>query len=377
MKGLILSGGKGTRLRPLTYTAAKQLVPIANKPVLFYAIEDLVEAGVRELGIVVGDTQEQIRAAVGDGARFGARVTYVEQEAPLGLAHAVKIAEPFIRDRGESGDRGEGGGGGEGGDRGDRFALFLGDNFVREGVVSFVREFEESSANAMILVYRVPNPEAFGVAEVEGGRVVRVVEKPKSPKTDLAIVGIYLFDGHVFEAAKSIRPSARGELEITDAIQWLVDRGYDVEAREVVGHWIDTGKMSDMLEANRLVLETIEGELLGSVDGGSTVVGRVVLARGAELRNSVVRGPVVIGEGTVIEDSYVGPFTAIDHHCEVTRSEIEHSIVMEHSRIVGMPRIEESLIGRHVEVGRSVGRPRGHKLMLGDYSRVGVDFQGE
>ena len=380
MKGLILSGGKGTRLRPLTYTAAKQLVPIANKPVLFYAIEDLVEAGVRELGIVVGDTQEQIRAAVGDGARFGARVTYVEQEAPLGLAHAVKIAEPFIRGGGAGGDRGGGGESGESGegrDRDDRFALFLGDNFVREGVVSFVREFEESSANAMILVYRVPNPEAFGVAEVERGRVVRVVEKPKSPKTDLAIVGIYLFDGHVFEAARSITPSARGELEITDAIQWLVDHEYDVEAREVVGHWIDTGKMSDMLEANRLVLETIEGELLGSVDSGSTVVGRVVLARGAELRNSVIRGPVVIGEGTVIEDSYVGPFTAIDHHCEVKRSEIEHSIVMEHSRIVGMPRIEESLIGRHVEVGRSVGRPRGHKLMLGDYSRVGVDLQGE
>ena len=357
MKGLILSGGKGTRLRPLTYTAAKQLVPIANKPVLFYAIEDLVESGVTDLGIVVGDTQEQIRAAVGDGSRFGSRVTYVEQSAPLGLAHAVKISEPFIK--------------------GDRFVLFLGDNFIREGVVSFIHEFEESSANAMVLLYQVPNPQAFGVAEIENGRVVRVVEKPKDPRTNLAIVGIYMFDRHVFEAASSITPSARGELEITDAIQWLVDHDYDVQARVVSGHWIDTGKMSDMLEANRLVLEMLEGERSGTVDDESTVVGRVAIAKGAEIRRSTVRGPAVIGEGTIVEDSYIGPFTAIDHHCEIRRSEVEHSIVMEHSQIVGMPRIEDSLIGRHVEVGRSDARPRGHKLMLGDYSRVGVDLRGE
>jgi glucose-1-phosphate thymidylyltransferase len=360
MKGLILSGGKGTRLRPLTYTAAKQLVPIANKPVLFYAIEDLVESGVRDLGIVVGDTHEQIRAAVGDGSRFGAKVAYVEQNAPLGLAHAVKISEPFVRDGGDG-----------------RFVLFLGDNFIREGVSAFIHEFGESRANAMILLYRVPNPQAFGVAEIEKGRVVRVVEKPKDPRTDLAIVGIYMFDQHVFEAASSISPSARGELEITDAIQWLVDHDYDVQARVVAGHWIDTGKMSDMLEANRLVLETLESDLQGTVDEHSTVVGRVAIAKGAEIRHSTIRGPAVIGEGTVIEDSYVGPFTAIDHHCEVRRSEIEHSIVMEYSQIVGMPRIEDSLIGRHVEVGRSDARPRGHKLMLGDYSRVGVDPRGE
>ena len=363
MKGLILSGGKGTRLRPLTYTAAKQLVPIANKPVLFYAIEDLVDSGVTDLGIVVGDTHEQIKAAVGDGSRFGAKVAYVEQSVPLGLAHAVKISEPYIM-------RGTGGGDG-------RFALFLGDNFIREGVVSFIHEFEESSANAMVLLYRVPNPQAFGVAEIENGRVRRVVEKPKQPRTDLAIVGIYMFDRHVFEAANSITPSARGELEITDAIQWLVDHDYDVQARVVSGHWIDTGKMSDMLEANRLVLETLEGECGGTVDEDSAIVGRVAIAKGVEIRRSTVRGPAVIGEGTVVEDSYIGPFTAIDHHCEVRRSEIEHSIVMEHSRIIGMPRIEDSLIGRYVEVGRSDGRPRGHKLMLGDYSRVGVDLRGD
>jgi glucose-1-phosphate thymidylyltransferase len=357
MKGLILSGGKGTRLRPLTYTAAKQLVPIANKPVLFYAIEDLVESGVLDLGIVVGDTHEQIKAAVGDGSRFGAKATYVEQSAPLGLAHAVKISEPFIKE--------------------DRFVLFLGDNFIREGVVSFIHEFEESSANAMVLLYQVPNPQAFGVAEIENGRVVRVVEKPKAPRTDLAIVGIYMFDSHVFEAANSISPSARGELEITDAIQWLVDHDYDVQARVVSGHWIDTGKMSDMLEANRLVLEMLEGDLQGTIDDDSTVVGRVAIAKGVQIRGSTIRGPAVIGECTIIEDSYIGPFTAIDHHCDVRRSEIEHSIVMEHSRIVGMPRIEDSLIGRHVEIGRSDARPRGHKLMLGDYSRVGVDLRGE
>jgi glucose-1-phosphate thymidylyltransferase len=357
MKGLILSGGKGTRLRPLTYTAAKQLVPIANKPVLYYAIESLVAAGITELGIVVGDTQEQIRAAVGDGARFGASVTYVEQAAPLGLAHAVKISEGFLGD--------------------DRFVLFLGDNFLREGVVSFVQEFAESSASAMILLCRVPNPQAFGVAEVEGGRIRRVIEKPADPKSNLAIVGIYLFDQHVFAAAKSIQPSPRGELEITDAIQWLVDQGLDVQARVVDGHWIDTGKMSDMLEANRLVLETIAGLVEGTVDSRSTLVGRVVVARGAAVRNSLIRGPVVIGEQTLIEDSYIGPFTAIDHHCRVERSEVEHSIVMEHSQIVGIPRIEDSLIGRHVEVSPSQRKPRGHKLMLGDYSRVGIDLPAE
>lgn len=353
MKGLILSGGKGTRLRPLTYTAAKQLVPVANKPVLFYAVEDLVEAGVTDLGIVVGDTHEQIKAAVGDGSKFGAKATYIEQAAPLGLAHAVKIAESFIGK--------------------ERFVLFLGDNFIREGVASFIREFEESSANAMVLVYRVPNPQAFGVAEVEDGKVVRVVEKPKEPRTDLAIVGIYMFDHHVFEAASGIQPSARGELEITDAIQWLVDHDYDVQARVVSGYWIDTGKMSDMLEANRLVLETISTDIQGKVDVASEITGRVVIAKGAEIRHSTIRGPAVIGEETVIEDSYVGPFTAIDHHCLIEGSEIEHSIVMEYSQIVSIGRrIEDSLIGRHVEISHSKRKPSAHKFLLGDYSQVGI-----
>ena len=354
MKGLILSGGKGTRLRPLTYTAAKQLVPVANKPVLFYAIEDLVEAGITDLGIVVGDTQDQIRAAVGDGSRFGARATYIEQPAPLGLAHGVKISEHFLGR--------------------ERFVLFLGDNFIREGIVPFVREFAASDANALILLHQVPNPQAFGVAEIDEGRVVRVVEKPKEPKTDLAIVGIYMFDHHVFEATRSITPSARGELEITDAIQYLVDHDYDVQARVVKGWWIDTGKMADMLEANRLVLETLEPQILGSVDQDSQIYGRVVIQEGAEIKNSVIRGPAIIGEYTQIADSYVGPFTSIYHHCLISQAEIEHSIVMENSRIVGIShRIEDSLIGRNVEINHSPIKPRGYKFMLGDFSRVGIE----
>ena len=354
MKGLILSGGKGTRLRPLTYTAAKQLVPVANKPVLFYAIEDLVEAGVRDLGIVVGDTGDQIRAAVGDGSRFGAKTAFIDQLAPLGLAHAVKTAQPFIG--------------------ADRFVLFLGDNFIREGVVRFIHEFEASDANAMILLYRVPNPQSFGVAEIADGRVVRVVEKPKEPKTDLAIVGIYMFDEHVFEAADSIKPSARGELEITDAIQWLVDHDFDVQARVVDGYWIDTGKQSDMLEANRLVLETLTTRIDGEVDAASTIHGRVVIEAGARVQNSVIRGPAIIGAGAEITDSYVGPFTAIDHHCIVAQAEIEHSIVMEHCRIVGLSqRIEDSLIGRHVEINHAPARPKGYSFLLGDFSKVGIE----
>jgi glucose-1-phosphate thymidylyltransferase len=354
VKGLILSGGKGTRLRPLTYTAAKQLVPVANKPVLFYAIEDLVEAGIGDIGIVVGDTQDQIRAAVGDGRRFGAQVSYVEQSAPLGLAHAVKTAEPFLGR--------------------DRFVLFLGDNFIREGVVPFVREFASSKANAMILLYEVPNPQDFGVAEIDEGRLVRVVEKPKEPKTNLAIVGIYMFDHHIFEAASAIKPSARGELEITDAIQYLVDHDYNVQARVVKGWWIDTGKMSDMLEANRLVLETVEPRTLGTVDDYSQIYGRVVLEAGAEVRNSVIRGPAIIGENTRILDSYVGPFTSIYHDCLIQHAEIEHSIVMENSKIVSIShRIEDSLIGRNVEIDHSPVKPRGYKFMLGDFSRVSIE----
>jgi glucose-1-phosphate thymidylyltransferase len=353
VKGLILSGGKGTRLRPLTYTGAKQLIPIANKPVLYYAIEDLVEAGITDIGIVIGDTGDQIRAAVGDGRQFGASVSYIEQDAPRGLAHGVKVSQEFIGD--------------------DSFVLFLGDNFIRDGIVSLVEEFRVNGANSQLLLYRVPNPEAFGVADVQGGRVVRVVEKPKVPPSDLAIVGIYMFDHHVFDAIEEIRPSWRGELEITDTIQVLINRGLNVTPKILSGWWIDTGKHADMLEANRLILETQEPSVLGEVDDKSQLFGRVVIQRGAQVRNSVIRGPAIIGEETIVVDSYIGPFTSIYHHCLVQSSEIEHSIILEHSQVVDIPhRIEDSLIGRNVEIARSPMKPRAYKLMLGDYSRVGV-----
>jgi len=354
MKGLILSGGKGTRLRPLTYTGAKQLVPVANKPVLFYAIEDLVEAGITDIGVVVGDTADQIQAAVGDGSQFGARVTYIGQEAPLGIAHGVKIARSFIGD--------------------ERFVLFLGDNFVRDGIVDLVQRFEREPINCQILLYRVRNAQSFGVAELVDGRVVRVLEKPKEPPSDLAVIGIYMFDSNVFEAVNSIRPSARGELEITDTIQWLIDAGHVVLPHIITGWWIDTGKRDDLLEANRLVLETLEPRVEpGAEIVNSQLEGRVVVQKGAVIQDSVVRGPAIVGEQTSVNDSYIGPFTSIYHHCLLQNSEVEHSIILEHSRIVDIPqRIEDSLIGRYVDICRSPVRPRAHKLMLGDYSNVGI-----
>ena len=353
MKGLILSGGKGTRLRPITYTGAKQLVPVANKPVLFYAIEDLVEAGITDIGIVVGDTGDQIKAAVGDGCRFGCCVSYIEQEAPLGIAHGVKIAREFVKD--------------------DRFVLFLGDNFLRDGIVPLVEEFANSRMNCQVLLYRVKNPQDFGVAELTDGKVTRVVEKPREPKSDLAVIGIYMFDHHVFEAVENIKPSARGELEITDTIQYLIDAGLDVRPHIITGWWIDTGKKDDMLEANRLILDTLDTKILGTVDAESQVYGKVVIEKGAEIRNSVIRGPVIIGENTRINNAYIGPFTSINYNCEVSGSEIEHSIVLENCRIIDIhERIEDSLIGRNVEITKSTLKPRAYKLMLGDYSKVGV-----
>lgn len=358
MKGLVLSGGKGTRLRPLTYTGAKQLVPVANKPVLFYVIEDLVEAGITDLGIVVGDTGDQIREAVGDGSRFGAQVTYIQQEAPLGIAHGIKIARDFLGD--------------------ERFVLFLGDNFIRDGIVPFVEAFQDDSLNAQILLYKVPNPEALGVAVLdERGSVVRLVEKPKEFVSDLAVIGIYMFDHHVWEAVNAIKPSKRGELEITDTIQYLVDKGLNVKASMVHGWWIDTGKMSDILEANRLVLDTFETQILGEVDANSQVYNKVVVERGARVVNSIIRGPAIIGEETQIVNSYIGPFTSIYHHCLIQDAEIEHSVVLENSRIVDIDqRIEDSLIGRHVEITRSPLKPRAYKLMLGDHSKVGLIGNG-
>jgi glucose-1-phosphate thymidylyltransferase len=355
LKGLILSGGKGSRLRPFTYTGAKQLVPIANKPILFYAIESLRQCGVRDIGIVVGDTGEQVMAAVGDGSRFDVSVTYIEQDAPAGIAHAVKISREFIGD--------------------DPFILFLGDNFIKEGIIPFAVQFcrDNPLPAAQVLLCPVANPSEFGVADLKDGRLARVVEKPAQPPTNLAVIGIYMFGPQVFEAVNAIEPSARGELEITDTIQYLVDRGLDVRCEIVDGCWIDTGKMGDLLEANRAILESLEPESAGSVDEASRVEGRVVLEKGCEIVNSVVRGPSIIGERTRVANSYVGPFTSIYHDCRIEGSEIEQSVVMESTTISGIAtRIQDSLIGRNVELTGSDARPRGCNLVLGDFSRVRI-----
>ncbi len=354
MKALILSGGKGTRLRPLTYTSAKQLVPIANKPVLFYGIESVVEAGITDIGIVVGETRDEIRASVGDGSAFGARITYIEQDAPRGLAHAVLIAEEFIGD--------------------DSFVMYLGDNLIAGGITGLVQEFERLGPAAEILLAEVPNPEQFGVAELTAEGVVRrLVEKPQEPSSNLALVGVYMFSREIFESAKRIRPSARGELEITDAIQDLIDRGLTVHPHKVKGWWKDTGKLEDMLEANRIVLDTLEAEG-GRVEvEGVRVEGRVELGEGVELEDCLIRGPVVIGAGSRIENAFIGPYTSIGARCTLKRCEVENSIILSDCQIYDIPlRIDGSLIGRNARIVKTDFKPKAYRFMLGDNSEVGI-----
>ena len=355
LKGLILSGGKGTRLRPITHTSAKQLVPVANKPVLFYALEALVSAGITDIGIITGETGPEVRTATGMGERFGAQLTYIPQEAPLGLAHAVTTARDFLGD--------------------DRFVMFLGDNLIRDGITALVEQFNVESPDAMILLSRVREPQRFGVAEVEDGRIVRLVEKPLAPLSDLALVGVYLFSPVIHDAIARIEPSPRGELEITDAIQQLIDDGRRVVPHVIAGWWAtgwkDTGNLEDLLEANRIVLEALEHRLDGVVGEDVRLEGRVIVERDAELRNCTVRGPAIIGERTVIRDAYVGPFTSIYHDCVVANAEIENSIVLEESRIEDIPgRIESSLVGRNCVITRTPRRPHGLRLLVGDHSRV-------
>jgi glucose-1-phosphate thymidylyltransferase len=354
MKGLILSGGKGTRLYPLTYTSAKQLIPVANKPILFRVIEAIRDADITDIGIVVGDTADDIRRAVGQGDQWGANITYIEQDAPLGLAHAVKISHEFLGD--------------------DRFVMFLGDNVIQGGISPLINQFASSSYNSQIVLTRVDQPEQYGVAVLDGeNRIVNLIEKPKEPPSDLALVGIYMFDHHIFEAVNSISPSWRGELEITDAIQWLVEHEYNVHPYIHRGWWIDTGRPGDMLEANSLVLEELTPAIKGYVDRDSSVDSRVTIEQGAEIINSIVRGPAIIGKDTRVVNAYVGPFTSIYHHCLIENAEIARSIVLEHSQIRNIgPRIEDSLIGRHVMLNRSPIRPRAYKFTLGDHSQVGL-----
>ena len=359
MKALILAGGAGTRLRPITHTSAKQLVPVANKPILFYGIEAMVSAGITEIGVIVGDTRDEMMAALGDGSQWGAQITFIPQDAPLGLAHCVLIAADFLGD--------------------DDFVMYLGDNLLEQDLGAFVHAFEAARATdepptAQILLKRVPDPHRFGIAELDdAGHVVRLVEKPADPPTDLALVGVYLFDRTINDAVRAIAPSPRGELEITDAIQWLVDQGLRVRQEELTGWWIDTGKLTPLLEANRLLLEKIDTRLDGSVDEASTVDGRVVVEAGATVVDSTLRGPLVIGAGTVVEHSFIGPFSAIGDRCVVRNSEIEHSVVMSDSRIDDIPRLEDSLIGKDVVVSRSQARPRALRLMVGDHCQIDVE----
>ena len=353
MKALILSGGKGTRLRPITHTSAKQLVPIANKPILFYGIEAIREAGVTDVGIVVGDTEAEIRAAVGDGSAFGVRATYIRQEAPLGLAHAVKVSRGFLKD--------------------DPFIMYLGDNLILDGITPLVEEFRRDRPNSQILLARVPHPEEFGVAELDGDRVIRLVEKPKEPRSDLALVGVYMFDSTIFEAVDAIRPSPRNELEITDAIQHLIDKGRTVHHHIIQGWWKDTGKLDDILEANRMVLSRVTRSIRGTVDATTRIEGDVVIEEGTEVVDSILRGPLCLGKRCRIERAYVGPFTSIHDDVRIRNSEIEHSIVLERCTIEDIPvRIEASLIGKEARIQRSQRKPSAYRFMVGDSSAVDV-----
>ncbi len=352
LKGLVLAGGAGTRLRPITHTSAKQLVPVANKPVLFYGLEALRDAGIREVGIITGDTGDEIRAAVGDGSALGIEATFIAQSAPLGLAHAVLTAAEFLGD--------------------DPFVMYLGDNLLRDGITPLVEEFRASGPDAMILLQRVPNPSSYGVAVLDGDRVVSLEEKPEEPRSDLALVGVYMFTPSIIDAAGKIAPSARGELEITDAIQYLIDQGRRVEPHVVTGWWKDTGQVEDMLEANRLILDVIEPRVDGELVD-SNIEGRVIIEEGARLVSSHVRGPAVIGRGAVVEHSYIGPYSSIAAGCVVRRAEIEHSILLERVHVEDLDaRVESSLIGRDVTITRTAAKPRAYRFVLGDSSVIGL-----
>jgi glucose-1-phosphate thymidylyltransferase len=353
LKGLILSGGRGTRLRPITHTSAKQLVPVANRPVLFYGIQAMADAGIREVGIIIApETGDEIRAAAGDGSRFGVRITYIVQDEPAGLAHAVLTAEPFLGR--------------------DPFVMYLGDNLLQGGIEDLVEAFQRNAPDALILLTPVPDPQHYGVAELDDGRVVALSEKPAEPKTDLALVGVYMFTPAIHDAARAIPPSDRGELEITDAIQYLVDRGRRVEPHVVKGWWKDTGRLEDMLEANRLILDTIEARVEGDLVD-SQVDGRVVVEAGARLERSTVRGPAIIGSGAHLRDCYVGPYSAIGERCRIERAEVEHSILLADSSVVNLDgRMESSLLGRNVRIGRGDRQPRAYRFMVGDNSEIGI-----
>lgn len=353
MRALVISGGRGTRLRPLTYTSAKQLIPVANKPIVAYVLEDLARSGLHDVGMIVApETGQEIRSAIGDGSAFGLHITYITQPEPAGIAHAMLCGEEFCG--------------------GEPFLMYLGDNLLQESVAGLVGDFERTRPDASILLAHVPNPQSFGVAVVEGDRVTRLVEKPKEPPTDLALVGVYLFGPAVFDAARAITPSWRGELEITDAIQRMIDEGRTVMWRVLEGWWLDTGKKDDMLAANRTVLETISPQVEGEVDGDSELQGRVRVEAGAKVVRSQIRGPVIVGPGARVVESFIGPFTAIGADCVVEQSEVDHSILLTGARVVGVGRLTDSILGRGAEVVRNDTTARAYRMVIGDESSVGV-----
>ncbi len=355
MKAIILSGGKGTRLRPLTYSGAKQLVPIANKPILFYCIENIVDAGIKDVGMIISpETGQEIKDITGDGSRWGINIHYITQDVPGGLAHAIKTARDFLAD--------------------SAFVMYLGDNLIGTGIDKFVDEFKKNSPEALILLKEVDNPKQFGVADVSPeGKVLRLIEKPDVPPSNLALVGIYMFSPKIHEAIDRITPSKRGELEITDAIQELINMGCNVESFVLDMWWLDTGKKDDMLTANAIVLdEWLKGNINGNVNSTSKILGRVSVGKGTIIRNSTIRGPVVIGENATIENSFIGPHTSIGNNVSIIKSSVEHSVIMDNSELKNIERLEESLVGRRVRITENRVTHKALRLMLGDDSVVEV-----
>ena len=355
MKALILSGGTGTRLRPLTYSGAKQLVPVANKPILFYCIDNIAQAGIKDVGIIISpETGQEVKNTVGDGSLWGIDIQYITQEVPGGLAHAIKTAQDFLVD--------------------SSFIMYLGDNLIGMGINKFINEFKINSPDALILLKEVDNPRQFGVADVsKDGKVIRLIEKPDIPPSNLALVGIYIFSSKIHEAIKSIKPSKRGELEITDAIQELIDMGCNVESFVLDTWWLDTGKKDDILTANAIVLdEWLKNIIDGSVDDSSKILGRVAIGKGSVIKKSTLRGPVVIGENVEIESSFIGPYTSIGDNVKIVKSSVEHSVIMNDSELREIERIEESLVGRRVLITKNNTSHKALRLLLGDDSVVEV-----
>ena len=353
MKGLLLAGGFGTRLRPLTHTGNKHMLPVANKPILFYGVESIRDAGVKEIGIILGPMNETIKESIGDGSKFGVKVTYIDQPEPKGLAHAVLVAEDFLRD--------------------EPFVMYLGDNLLRRGIKYLVDDFKSSKYDAMVVLTKVKDPRLFGVAEVDKGKLLRVIEKPKQPKSDLAITGIYMFTKPIFDVIKRLKPSWRNELEITDAIQMLLDEGHTVGYRMVDGWWKDTGKPEDLLEANHLILSDLKTSNEGTIEQEANIIGNVAIGKNTMIKNNTcIRGPVTIGKDCRIgPDTYVGPYTSIGNNVTIVGGEIENSIVMDGASISCDERIVDSLIGREAKIDSNSAKPSGYRLIIGDNTYIG------